>query len=61
MGIQPIGMFMTKEDQERFDAWSKEDIYEAYIVEQKERKRLNTEVNKLGRKIAEIRFMASNK
>lgn len=56
METQQIGIFSNKEDKEKFDKWTKEDIYKAYLLENTEKIRLNQEVNRLGRKIAEIRF-----
>ena len=47
----------TKEQQERFDKWNKEDIYIAYLTEYEARKKLNAEVNDLRRKIAEIKHL----
>ncbi len=58
MATQQIGMFTDKKAQEKFDKWSKEDIYEAYLVEAESRAILNKEVNRLNRKIAEIRYAA---
>ena len=58
MEIQQTGMFSNKKAQDKFDKWSKEDIYEAYLVENQARVALNKEVNRLSRKIAEIRHAA---
>ena len=55
------GAFLTKEDKDTFDKYTKEQIYEAYLIEFKERERLNKEVNRLGRKLAEIKFMAGGR
>jgi len=55
------GMFMTKEDQEEFDKYTKEQIYEAYLSEVDARKKLNDEVIKLNRLLAEIRFAADKR
>lgn len=52
------GIFTDKEAQEKFDKWSKEDIYKAYLVENKARISLNKEVINLNRKLAEIRFIS---
>jgi len=54
-----IGMFTTKEDKQKFDNWTKETIYEAYLLEVEARLTLNKEVNRLNRRLAEIRFMAA--
>jgi len=43
MAQQRVGMFTTKKDQEQFDNWTKEEIYEAYLVENRVRIRLNKE------------------
>jgi len=53
------GMFTTKEDKQKFDNWTKETIYEAYLLEVEARLTLNKEVNRLNRRLAEIRFMAA--
>ena len=58
MATQQTGMFTDKKAQEKFDKWSKEDIYEAYLVEAESRAILNKKVNRLNRKIAEIRYAA---
>lgn len=50
--------FGFDEDQQRqFDSWTKEQIYEAYLAENRARINLNKEVNKLRRKIAEIKHI----
>ena len=54
------GMFLTKEDEERYNKYTKEDIYKAYLLEVETRKRLNIEVNKLHRQMAELRYDLSN-
>jgi len=51
-------MFLNKEDKEKYEKWTKQDIYEAYLAETEARKALNKEVNKLGRRLAEIRYKA---
>ncbi len=58
MATQQTGIFTDKKAQAKFDKWSKEDIYEAYLVEAESRAILNKEVNRLNRKIAEIRYAA---
>ena len=55
------GMFLTKDDKDKFDKWTKEEIYEAYLAEVVLKHKLNKEVNRLGRKLAEIRFMAGHR
>ncbi len=52
------GMFLTKEDKKKFDGWDKHNIYEAYLAEVNERQKLNKEVNRLNRVLAEIKFLA---
>ena len=49
------GQFTTKEDQEQFNSWNKQQIYEAYLSEHSARLNLNKEVNRLHAKIADIR------
>ena len=51
MEQQKDGMFMTNEQQEIFDAWSKEDIYEAYLIENRTRKKLNKENIRLSQQL----------
>jgi len=53
------GMFLTKHDEWQFNNWTKEQIYEAYLTEVETRKMLNKELNRLNRKLAEIRHMAA--
>jgi len=48
-------------DQEKFDSYSKEQIYLAYLTEYQERIKANKEVNRLQRLLAEIRFKAGDK
>jgi len=52
------GTFLSEEDQEKYEKWTKMEIYEAYLVETIARKVLNAEVNRLVRKLAEIRYKA---
>ena len=59
--MEQQNMILTAKDRERFDSWSKEQIYEAYILEVQAKERLNIEVNRLGRKLAEIKFMAGDR
>ena len=49
-------MFMISEDKERFDSYTKEQIYESYLVERDARVMLNIELNKVNRLLAEIKF-----
>ena len=51
------GMFSTKEDQEKFDTWTKEQIYEAYLLQVKANKQIIQERNNLRRKLAEVRYL----
>ncbi len=55
MATQQTGMFSTKEAQDKYDEWSKDDIYEAYLSENRLRVELNKEVNKLRRVIIDIK------
>ena len=49
--------FTTKEEQEQFDRWTKEQIYEAYLLEVKARKRREAEVIRVNRILAEVRYL----
>ncbi len=53
---QTIGMFLSDEDEARFNAYTKEQIYESYLTEYIARKKLEEEVIRLNRKLAEIRY-----
>ncbi len=55
---QTTGMFLTDEDEARFNSYTKEQIYESYLTEYIARKKLEEEVTLLKRRIAEIRYMA---
>ena len=55
---QTIGMFLTDEDEARFESYTKEQIYEAYLTEYVTRKKHEEEVVRLKRRIAEIRYLA---
>jgi len=57
MEIQTNGMFLTKEDEVKFNNWTKKEIYEAYLLEFIARKRIESEIIRLERKLAEIRFL----
>ncbi len=46
---------MTKEQQELYDVWSKEDIYEAYLLEHKARKLLEMQTSRLEEQLADTR------
>ena len=61
MGVQTVGVCMTKDEQDQFNQWSKEQIYEAYLVEHRAKVVLNKEVNRLARQLAEIKFMAGKR
>ena len=52
------GMFMTSQDQEKYDSWTKRDIYEAYLLEVIARVKLEKENKILNRRLAEIRHDA---
>ena len=51
-------IILSDKEREKFNKWSKEDIYKAFIAENKVRVMLNQEVNRLGRRLAEIKFLA---
>ncbi len=51
------GMFLNKEDEARFNSYTKEDIYKSYMTEYVTRKKLEQEVIRLNRKLAEIRYV----
>ena len=55
-----IIQFLTKEDQEKFDSWTKEQIYEAYLLQVKANKQIIKERNNLRRKLAEVRYIAKD-
>lgn len=59
MDQQTITQFTTKEDQEKFDKWTKEEIYEAYLAEVAARKQLNSICNQQQRILARIRQLAT--
>ena len=48
--------FKTKEDEARFNSYTKEQVYESYLTEYITRKKLEQEVIRLNRKLAEIRY-----
>jgi len=50
--------FKTKHDERKYDNWTKDDIYKAYLLEYEARMTLSKEVNKLNRILAEIRYHA---
>jgi len=54
-------MFLTENDKERYQSWSKEQIFEAYLSEHYARVELNIEVNRLNRKIAEIGWLCKGR
>ena len=54
-----IGGYMielNKYEQEEFDSYTKEQIYEAYVTESCIRKKLNRENNDLRREIAKMKY-----
>ena len=57
MEAQTNGLFISSEDQQAFDNYSKEQIYEAYLAEYQARKKLNAELNSVRRKMAEVRHL----
>ncbi len=57
MAGQTTGMFLNKEDEARFNSYTKEDIYKSYMTEYITRKKLEQEVIRLNRKLAEIRYV----
>ncbi len=54
------GMFLNKEDEARFNSYTKEDIYKSYMTEYVTRKKLEQEVIRLNRKLAEIRYVVKS-
>ena len=59
MDQQKIGQFTTKEDQEKFNSWTKEQIYEAYLTEVSARKQLNSICNQQQRILARIKQLST--
>jgi len=55
------GMFMTDADEAKYNEWTKEDIYKAYLIEVEAKQLLIKEVNKLNRRLAEIRYKAGDR
>lgn len=53
---QITGIFLTEEDEARFNSYTKEQVYESYLTEYVTRKKLEQEVIRLNRKLAEIRY-----
>ena len=51
-------LILSPKEEALFNGWTKEQIYEAYLSEHEARVLLNQEVNRLGRRLAEIKFMA---
>lgn len=47
---------MTKEQQEIYDSWSKEEIYEAYLIEHNVRVLLAELLKRKERELAEARY-----
>lgn len=52
-------IILTDEEQDKFDVWTKMQVYEAYLSERLARMRLNVELNKVNRLLAEIKFKAT--
>jgi len=50
-------MFKSKEDEARFNSYTKEQVYESYLTEYIARKKLEQEVFRLNRALAEIRYL----
>jgi len=50
--------FKTKHDEWKYNNWTKDDIYKAYLLEYEARMMLSKELNRLNRKLAEIRYQA---
>lgn len=46
---------LTPKQQERFDKWSKEQIYEAYLIEHEARKQSEARFKRLNMRMAAIR------
>ena len=47
---------LNKYEQEEFDSWTKEQVYEAYLSEYYARLKLNEQVNDLRRQLAKIKY-----
>ena len=54
------GMFSDKKSQEKYDKWSKQDIYEAYLIEVEARTMLNETVKRMERQIASLKHDTAN-
>lgn len=50
--------FKKEEDKVKYNSWSKEQIYRAYLSERETRVSLNIQINKTNRRLAEIKFLA---
>lgn len=51
-----VTALMSLDEVGKYNEWTKDQIYEAYVSEYNARIALNIEVNKLNRLIAEIKF-----
>lgn len=51
--------FKSKNDEWKYNNWKKSDIYEAYLLEYEARMTLSKELNRLNRKLAEVRHLVS--
>lgn len=51
--------FLTKDEEDTFNRYTKEQVYEAYLLEVVAKERLTREVNELNKQIAYIRFHAN--
>ena len=49
-------MFTNEEDQKKFDLWTKEEVYQAYLAEYKARKYQGDRANKAEREVARLKW-----
>ena len=49
---------LTAKERLKYDSWSKEDIYEAYVLEHKKSQELTKEIHRLNHILARIRHEA---
>ena len=59
MEAQTITQSFDENEMKRFNSWTKEQVYEAYLSERQARMNITVENNNLKRQLAEIRHMAS--
>ena len=58
MGAEKL-KFKSKHDEWKYKQWTKDDLYKAYLLEYEARMTLSKELNRLNRKMAEIRHLVS--